>query len=288
MANEHIWRLSAVWLWKESTAWTIAVADVRIPKETWVLIPEFEEAIDASWYWVIDEVYDSATTKNFSKITLWGITRDDFIWHLLYWALWSYDQVQCITLPSPSWWTPARWDIAYVWAPASETWIWEIKKILSLWGTLTTYYFVSTTSWTLWNADTVTNWTRTATVWVTATSAVKWHFFSRNNDNSHQTYTLYDDDPVGAVSSTYWMVNTLELSAEVGDYVKFSAEYWGQQMATASAQIPSYSAENPFRAMDSNVYFAATEWALNAATAVCMQNFRLAINKNLTDIQCFW
>jgi hypothetical protein len=27
---------------------------------------------------------------------------------------------------------------------------------------------------------------------------------------------------------------------------------------------------------------------LNSATEICMQSFRIAINKNLTDIQCFW
>jgi len=70
MSNEHIGRVSAIWLWKESVAWTSVAADVWIPKTAWVLVPEFEEAVDDGAYGVIDEVYDSETTKNFSKLTL--------------------------------------------------------------------------------------------------------------------------------------------------------------------------------------------------------------------------
>jgi len=35
------------------------------------------------------------------------------------------------------------------------------------------------------------------------------------------------------------------------------------------------------------VRFASDESGLNGASEQCMQNFRLSINKNLTDIQCF-
>ena len=98
---------------------------------------------------------------------------------------------------------------------------------------------------------------------------------------------MYDDDAVGAVRSPYWMVNTFELTAEVWDYVKFSSEFWGKKMESTGAQSPVYASEVPFRAMDWQVYFAENEWGLNAASAQCMQSFRVAINKNLADIQCF-
>jgi hypothetical protein len=154
-------------------------------------------------------------------------------------------------------------------------------------ATPTTYYWVSTTSGTLVNGDTVTNGTWTATAGVTATAAAKGHFFERANTNNHQTFTLYDDDPVAAAKAVYSMINTFEISTEVGDYAKFTAEFRGKQMESTSGLSPSYSDENPFLAKDAFVYFAANEAGLNAATAQCMQNFRLAINKNLTDIQCF-
>jgi hypothetical protein len=43
--------------------------------------------VDSSGYGVIDEVYESYTTKNTSAITLTGIVRDDFIGYLLLGAL---------------------------------------------------------------------------------------------------------------------------------------------------------------------------------------------------------
>jgi hypothetical protein len=51
---------------------------------------------------VIDEIYDTQTTKNFSKINLGGIVRDDFIGFLLLGAFGTATEVACITLPSPS------------------------------------------------------------------------------------------------------------------------------------------------------------------------------------------
>ena len=360
MTDAFISRKSAVWLGKESVAGTSVAADVRIPKTGWVLNPEFEEAVDDSGYGVIDEVYDTQTTKNFSKISLGGIARDDFLGYLLLGALGTSTEVLCATLPAPSGGTPARSDSVYVttattldnaaavdkagspnkveipinnhiyadWdtvtiagttnyngtfvvsnvvaltsieiesAYNAETFGWTetitgstftgtIKKITSMGVTPTTYYWISTTTGTLADSQTLTDGTWTSTAGITATAAAKGHFFERANTNAHQSFTLYDDDPVAAVKSVYSMINTFELSVEVGDYVKFTAEFRGKKMESGGSLSPAYSDENPFLASMSNVYFAANEAALNAATASCMQNFRLSINKNLTDIQCF-
>ena len=152
--------------------------------------------------------------------------------------------------------------------------------------TPTTYYFISTTSGTL-SDGTITDGTWAGTADVSTNTAVKGHFFERANDNNHQSFTLYDDDPIGSKYAPYSMINTFELTAEVGDYVKFSAEFWGKKMQDAGTLSPVYATENPFLATDANVFFGDTEADLNTATAQCMQNFRVAINKNLTDIQCF-
>jgi hypothetical protein len=52
---------------------------VRIPKTSGLLNPNLEVATDDSGYGVIDEVYDTFTTKASSSISLEGIVRDDFI-----------------------------------------------------------------------------------------------------------------------------------------------------------------------------------------------------------------
>jgi len=96
------------------TAGTSEAPSVWIPKMGGVIVPEFESAIDDSGYGTIDEVYDTQTTKNFSKLTLTGIMRDDFIGHLLLGALGTYNQVACVELSSITSGTPARLDVVMV------------------------------------------------------------------------------------------------------------------------------------------------------------------------------
>jgi len=70
---------------------------------------------------------------------------------------------------------------------------------------------------------------------------------------------MYDDDPVASVKSTYSMINSFEMSAEVGDFVKFSAEFRGKKMEAGGSLTPAYTSDNPFLASMANVYFATNE-----------------------------
>jgi hypothetical protein len=45
------------------------------------------------------------------------------------------------------------------------------------------------------------------------------------NSNTHPSATLYDVDPVASSYAPFCMINTFELSCEVADYMKFSAEF---------------------------------------------------------------
>ena len=94
MAEAFIGRLSAIGLGKETTRGTKVAPKVWIPKTTGVLGPSFEVATDDSGYGVIDEVFDTITTKNLSKLNLEGIVRDDFIGYLLLGALGSYEKLK--------------------------------------------------------------------------------------------------------------------------------------------------------------------------------------------------
>jgi hypothetical protein len=60
-----------------------------------------------------------------------------------------------------------------------------------------------------------------------------------------------------------------------------------QALETTTTQTPAYTENNPFLAKNCNVKFANDEASLNGATASCVQNFNLNIEKNLTDIMCF-
>ena len=272
MSDAFIWRKSAIWLWIETTRWTAVQPVAWLPKTAWVLNPTTESTTDDSWYWVIDEVYDSFTTKNKSWLNLEWMVKNDSIWYLLELALWSYSKLNVFTW-TPSWWTPARWD--------SVSW-WVLRKILKIWTT--TYYCFD---WSV-SAWTITNWTWTMT-W-TAVSDFTVHLFSRLNSNTHPSATLYDVDPVASSYAPFCMINTFELSCEVADYMKFSAEFeWKQMVAIQSwsEPTPAYTDEPAFTASMAWVRFANDESWLNTASEICMQSFRVAVNKNLTDIQCF-
>jgi len=272
MSDAFIGRKSAIWLWIESTRWTAVQPVVWLPKTAWTLNPTTESALDDSWYGVIDEVYDSFTTKNFSWLSLEWNVKNDSIWYLLELALGSYEKLKVFTW-TPTWWTPKRWD--------TVSW-WVLRKILVI-GNTTYYCF----DWSV-SAWVISNWTWTMT-WV-AVNDFNVHLFSRLNSNTHPSATIYDIDPVAWSYAPFCMINTFELSCEVADYMKFSAEFqWKQMQAIApwSEPTPAYSDEPTFTASMCWVRFADDEASLNSADEVCMQNFRVAINKNLTDIQCF-
>lgn len=270
MSDAFIWRQSAIGLWKETTRWTAVSPQVWIPKTSWVLNPTTEEAVDDSWYGVIDERYDSFTTKNFSNITLWWIVRDDFIWYLLEWALWKYDKLKVFTW-TVSWWTPARWD--------AVSW-WVLRKIITIWTTKY-YFFDWTVSW-----SSITNWTWTLTA--TAVNTFNAHMFSVLNSNVHPSFTIYDKDPVASSYAPFMMINNFELSCAVEDYVRFTADFqWKQMQAVDTTLTPAYADEPAFTASMAWVRFANNESWLDSAEEICMQNFRIAIAKNLADIQCF-
>lgn len=265
----YIWRLSAIWLGKETTHGTPVSAQVRIPKTSGLLNPNLEVATDDSGYWVIDEVYDTFTTKASSSISLEGIVRDDFIWYLLLWALGQYEMCYLYT-GTASGGTPKRWE----WSSTNK-----IRKILTIGAN--TYYVINGSG-----LSTLTNGTWTLTL--TQVSGAYAHYFSRLNSNQHPSFTIRDVDDVAASYAPYCMENTFELSCEVGDYVKFSSEFQGKAMqADVSSPAPAYSDEWAFTAAMAGVRFANNEAWLNSASEVCMQNFRISISKNLTDIQCF-
>lgn len=271
--TESIGRRSAIWLWIETTRWTAVAPVVWIPKTAWSLNPTTESANDDSGYGVIDEIYDSYTTKNRSWITLWWKVKHDSIGYLLKLALWSYTKLKVFTW-TPSGWTPKRWDTV-----TGGT----LRKILKI-GSTTYYCF----DWTV-TAWTITNWTWTMSA--TAVNSFTVHMFSRLNNNTHPSATIADVDPTSASYAPFCMINSFELSCAVADYMNFSAEFQWKQMqsyASGSEPTPAYSDEPAFTASMAWVRFASDESGLNTASEVCMQNFRVSINKNLTDVQCFW
>lgn len=282
MANEHIGRRQAIGIGKESPSGTPVAATAWLPKTGGSFKPVFEKAKDDSAYGVIDEIYDSQTVKNMTEVEVEGIMRDDWLGLLLLGAMGTYTAVKCITITGASGGTPARGDAI---TSATGSYVGSIKKVIVV-GAVT-YYFVSTTSGTLTDGATnLTNGTWTGGT-VSIKTAVKGHFFTRLNNNTHPSFTMYGSDPVGDDRAAYCMVDSLELEFQVGDFAKFNAKFKGKKLASTSAQTPVFTADNPFMAKYAAVKFATNEAGLNAASASTVQRFKLGINKNLTDVQAF-
>jgi hypothetical protein len=70
------------------------------------------------------------------------------------------------------------------------------------------------------------------------------------------------------------MVGTLELSASVDDYVRFTAAFIAG-VAAANADTPSYDTEYDFIARDITVKVATTEAGLTGATPIKVKNLSL-------------
>lgn len=280
MANEHIGRKQAIGLGVESTSGTAVAATNWIPKMTGQFKPVYTKAKDDSAYGVIDEVYDSQVVQSMTEVELEGIARDKYIGLFLKLGLGTNLLCKIITISGQSGGTPARGDVV---TSATDTWAGVIRKIIT--RAATTYYIVSTTSGTLTSSGTdLTNGTWTGGTWAVSANAHA-HFFSRLNTNAHPSATVYGSDPIGDDRAAYCMLDTLDIEASVGEYVKLSAMLKGKKLESTSAQSPSYTAENPFLAKHAALYLATTESGLNAASAVAVQRLKLSISKNLKEIQ---
>lgn len=281
MANEHIGRLQAIGFGPESNPGTDVAATFWLPKKSGVLKPVFEKAKDDSAYGVIDEVYDSQTVKQTTEVPVGGIVRDNFIGNFLRAAMGLYTPVFIATLASITGGSPARGDVVY---SASSSWTGVLRKILTV-GSTTYYCFETTNAGTLTSGATdLTNGTWTATVTTDTYAAIKGHLFRRLNNNHHPTFTAYGYDPVGSYKAAYCILDKLEISANVGEYIMYSGTFKGKKMASTSPQSPFYTEDNPFLAKHATVTFADEEDDLNGATPSELQNFSLTFNKNPQDV----
>lgn len=282
MADEHIGRLQSLGLGKEAggAPGTPVAATVWIPKKAGSLAPTFEKAVDDSAYGVIDEVFDSQTTKFSTEATMSGILRDGWFGNLLNAAMGTHDKVIIMTITGAGGGTPARGDAV---SSAAGSWTGTIKKIVKVGSVL--YHCLTEDSGTI---DAQTD--LTDGVWTGGTNVIQTgaegHFFSRLNTNAHPTYTLYQSDPIDVERAAYGMINTLDMEFVVGDFGQFNSTWMAKQLVSNSG-TPAYVTDNPFLAKHANVYFGTAEADLNTATASEVSRFKLTINKNLVDYMAF-
>lgn len=107
------------------------------------------------------------------------------------------------------------------------------------------------------------------------------HVFTLKQNAQHVSLTLFAKD--GSVQQSTFsncMINTLQISASIDDYVRYTASFIGAVAAT-NADTPSYDTEYDFVARDIVVKVAATEGGLAGATPLKAKNFDITWDQGL-------
>lgn len=115
----------------------------------------------------------------------------------------------------------------------------------------------------------------------TVAGSVKSHVFTLRQNIQHQSLTLFAKD--GSVQQSTFsnaMINTLEITAAIDDYVRFSASFLAAVAASNSAS-PSYDTEYDFVARDITVKIADSEAGLAGATATKVKDLGIKWDQGL-------
>jgi hypothetical protein len=106
------------------------------------------------------------------------------------------------------------------------------------------------------------------------------HTFTAANTNSHTSLSLMLEDDIADRMFRLAMINELNISANLGEVVKFKTGFVSRPSQSYSPQTPSYGAENRFTACHSNLYIDAYA-DIDTATAINARSVSLTITKNL-------
>jgi len=121
-----------------------------------------------------------------------------------------------------------------------------------------------------------------AAVTTELTASEAWsHAFNLKQDIQHVSLTLFAKD--GSVQqSTYSnaMISSLELTASIDDYVRFTAGFIAS-VAASNSDTPSYDTEYDFIARDITIKIAETEGGLSGASAVKAKDLGITFDQGL-------
>lgn len=110
------------------------------------------------------------------------------------------------------------------------------------------------------------------------------HLFNVAATSQHTSLTIACADPNGGTGLRYTlgMVDQLEISFEIGNYLKYQVDMRANANV-ATANTASFTAENLFRPQDGTVKFATNLAGLGAAAAIAIKKGSITIKKNLED-----
>ena len=122
--------------------------------------------------------------------------------------------------------------------------------------------------------------------WEVASSSKSWayeHKFTVDETNNHQSLTISLADDTQDRQFALAMINSLELNAEVWDFVKATSNFRSKKWASATL-TPEYAEDYAMLAKHVQIFMADDLSGLDSATPIEATNFSLTINKNIEDV----
>lgn len=120
----------------------------------------------------------------------------------------------------------------------------------------------------------------------TVETGVYLHSFTRSNTNTHPSATMYRNSATQDERAPFHMVETLEIDAQVGDYVKYKLQTKGGKIESATYS-PSYltgTNDEQFKAVKATIKIANDISSLSGASAIDITGIKFTIKKNLKPV----
>ena len=300
MANPNIdrctlcqWRQIAILVWVETTPWTAVVPTFSIPTETASLNAEIETA-QIPW----SSTRRDATWQEIRVSELSSIDIEAFVFHISFWMIlnaWLWVQATTYQMElSTVVWTFVVGETV-VGGTSTATW-----DVIFLDG-FNNIAYVQETAWTFVDWETITWWTSWATATINFetlvpafwTGFVATHVFQPLADsNCLPTLSTYYQDCVTEAATeselaTFTMLNTLSLSRENNDFLKYTANLLGKAQTLDASQVDPEVLEKFFKTCETEVVIGDTlSDVFNPATEFeCLNSFSLELNNNAESIK---
>lgn len=112
------------------------------------------------------------------------------------------------------------------------------------------------------------------------------HAFSTSSVNTKPSVTISKKTPISGLRYALWVVESLGISAKVGEAVMMKA--WVKAKAWVTATLSkSYTSDNKLYAKNVTIKLADTVAWLDGASALCLESFELNLTQELEDGFCF-
>lgn len=112
------------------------------------------------------------------------------------------------------------------------------------------------------------------------------HDFTLQNDNQHDTLTVYVKDPIGTMRYAMAMLNSLSIDISANELVTYTANFISKYHQTATDESPTYEIDHRFVAPNLTFKVADAIDDLGDAASICVKNLSLTFEKNVERLDC--